>query len=102
MTTGDRVHHRPLESGPPDEQVPPQGLSWRQFACGAVRCGLQHPLAAAHDRKKGHRPFFTPAAGGRIGANCTAIAADFYITPTQIRFHELGLGLKVNFSGPTT
>ena len=82
--------------------MPSQGLTGRQFACGAVRRGLQHPLAAAHDRKKGHRPFFAPAAGGRIGANCTAIAADFSITPTQIRFHELGLGLKMNFSGATT
>ncbi|WP_233252029.1 hypothetical protein, partial [Limnohabitans sp. 2KL-17] len=47
-----------------------------------------------------HRPFFTSAAGGRIGANCTAIAADFYITPTQIRFHKLGLGLKNSLSNP--
>ena len=51
--------------------------------------------------KKGIGLFFAPAAGGRIGTNCTAIAADFYITPTQIRFHELGLGLKMNFSGTT-
>ena len=82
--------------------MPSRRLCWRQFACGAVRCGLQHPLAAAHDRKERHRPFFTPAAGGRIGATCSAIAADFYIKTTQVWLHEFGTGLKVNFSGSTT
>jgi hypothetical protein len=38
---------------------------------------------------------------GRIETNCTAIATDFYITPTQIRFYELRLGLKESFLGTT-
>lgn len=82
--------------------MPPERVTGRQFARGAVRSRLQHSVAAAHDRKKGHQPFLGPAFVQRFGGVWPPIAAVFYEALGPGRSNELGLGLKVNFSGTTT
>jgi hypothetical protein len=99
--TSNRAGHRPLESGSPDEPVPPQGINWRQFACGPVRCRLQHPLVAADDCQKGHRPFFAPATGQRLGAHWLSIARDFYRQIGHAQRNSFSAVMKINFSGTT-
>ena len=95
---------RPLESRPPDESLPPQRRRRRQFARGAVRGGLQHPLVAADDRQKRAGPFFTSVAGrgfDRFKRFAAQITRNLHRKPEQFRFDELGDGLKVDFSGTT-
>jgi hypothetical protein len=41
------------------------------------------------------------AAGQWFAATCSAIAANLCLRTTQVWFHEMGRGLKVNFSGAT-
>lgn len=81
--------------------MPPERVTGRQFARGAVRSRLQHSVAAAHDRKKGHQPFFAPAFVHRFGGVGPPIAAVFYGSLGQVQINELDPGLKVNFSGTT-
>ena len=81
--------------------MPSEGIKGRQFARGAVRGGLQYPLAAAHDREKGHRPFFAAATGQRFGAHWPSIARDFYRQVVQDRRNAFSGGVKMNFSGAT-
>ena len=99
--TSHRDHHRPLEDRPPDESLPPERLTGRQSARGAVRCGLQSPVAAAHDHQKGHRPFFAAANGNWFDRFAVQITPDLDRKSDQLRIDELANGLKVNFSGST-
>ena len=59
-------------------------------------------MVVAHDREKGHRPFFAPAAGRRFGANWPSMARDFYRQIVQVRRNAFGVGVKMNFSGAIT
>jgi hypothetical protein len=63
-----------------------------------MRCGLQHPVAAAHDCQEGgdllELALFAPAKVGVFDvAQCVERA--------QTQSKQSGLGLKMNKSGPT-
>ena len=58
-------------------------------------------MAAAHDREKGHRPFFALVAVNWITRLCACIASNADGKPTQIQCNPLGSSLKLNFSGTT-
>jgi hypothetical protein len=83
------------------ESLPPQRRGWRQFARSAVRGGLQHSLVAAHDRQKRVGPFLTAVAGRGFDRFAAQITSNLHRKPEQLRFHELGDGMKVDFSGTT-
>lgn len=62
-----------------------------QTACGAVRCGLQHPVAAAHEYQEGgdllEQALFAPA---KVAAFDVAQLDE----QPQTRSKQSGLGLK--------
>ena len=70
-----------------------------------MRGGLQHSLVAADDRQKRAEPFFAAVAGrgfDRLHRFAAQITRNLHRQSEQVRFHELGGGLKVDFSGTTT
>lgn len=69
-----------------------------------MRGGLQHSLVAADDRQKRAEPFFAAVAGrgfDRLHRFAAQITRNLHRQSEQVRFHELGGGLKVDFSGTT-
>jgi hypothetical protein len=70
-----------------------KGFKRRQFACCAVHCGFQHPLVAAHDREKGHWPFFAPATSHRLEEHWQSIARAVYRQIAQVRRNAFGAGV---------
>jgi hypothetical protein len=64
-----------------------------------------HPLVAADDRQKRAEPFFAAVAGrgfDRFQRFAAQITRNLHRKTDQLRFNELGGGLKVDFSGTTT
>ncbi len=59
----NRADHRARQIRPPHGPLSPQGIRRRCAARGAVRSGLQHPLAAADDRQERPGPFVVPVVG---------------------------------------
>ena len=69
-----------------------------------MRGGLQHSLVGADDRQKRADPFFAAVAGHRFDRFhrfAAQITRNLHRQSEQVRFHELGGGLKLYISGPT-
>jgi hypothetical protein len=65
-----------------------------------VRSGLQHPLVAEDDRQKSAKLFFESVTGSglaRFQRFTAEITMNLHRETDQLRFNELGEGLKVNF-----
>ena len=59
-----------------------------------MRCGLQHPLAAADDRQERPRPFVVPVAGERFGGLVGELDRNHLPQPTAKLRSALSVGLK--------
>ena len=66
-----------------------------------MRCGLQHPLAAADDCQERPGPFVVPVAGSEFDGSGDEIRASVQPTMAEKVRPGLGAGLKMNFAGTT-